>query len=83
VIYRIRVRGHLDMSWQSWFAPLHICHESGGTTLLWGSLPDQSALYGVLLKLDRLGLTLLSLQGTDAVHDAAVGPTDGSLKPRR
>ena len=60
--YCIRIKGHLDSSWQSWFAPLHIEHETAGTTVLSGSLPDQAALYGALLKLDRLGLTLLGLE---------------------
>ena len=59
--YHIRIKGHLDASWQQWFVPLQIGLEPSGTTILFGSLPDQAALYGVLLKLDRLGLTLLSL----------------------
>ena len=60
--YRIRIRGHLDLSWQDWLAGLQIAHEPSGTTLLSGSLPNQAALFGVLLKLNRLGLTLLSLE---------------------
>lgn len=60
--YQIEVKGHLDSSWESWFAPLHIRHLEAGTTTLSGPLPDQAALYGVLLKIDRLGLTLLALE---------------------
>ena len=60
--YRLRIKGHLDLSWQSWFMGLAIEHEAAGTTVLSGSLPDQAALYGALLKLDRLGLTLLGLE---------------------
>ena len=60
--YQIRIRGHLDLSWQDWLAGLRIVHEPSGTTLLCGPLPDQAALFGVLLKISRLGLTLLSLE---------------------
>jgi hypothetical protein len=70
VHYHICVKGHLDSSWQDWFAPMQIGHEPSGTTILSGQLPDQAALYGVLLKLDRLGVTLLSLESGEAPHDA-------------
>lgn len=60
--YQIRVEGHLDLSRQEWFEGLELRHETSGTTLLIGVLPDQAALYSVLLKISRLGLTLLSLE---------------------
>jgi len=60
--YAIRVQGHLDPSWQDWLACLQIVHEPSGSTLLSGPLSDQAALFGVLLKINRLGLTLLSLE---------------------
>jgi len=72
--YHIRIKGHLDASWQQWFVPLQIGLEPSGTTILFGSLPDQAALYGVLLKLDRLGLTLLSLEGDEVGYDARDPP---------
>ena len=72
--YHIRIKGHLDASWQQWFVPLQIGLEPSGTTILFGSLPDQAALYGVLLKLDRLGLTLLSLEASEAGHDKPKPP---------
>lgn len=58
---RIRVKEHLDGSWQDWFEGLQITHEQTGTTLFSGSLRDQAALYGVLLKIRQLGLSLLWL----------------------
>lgn len=67
--YLIRVKGHLDLSWQAWFAPLQIAHEANTTTLS-GCLPDQAALYGVLLKVDRLGLTLLGIESGETTTDA-------------
>lgn len=59
---RIRINEHLDPSWQAWLGDLEIAHEVEGTTLLSGQLSDQAALYGVLLTIRRLGLSLLSLE---------------------
>ena len=68
--YRIRIKDHIDPSWQTWLAHLEIVHESEGTTLLIGHLSDQAALYGVLLTIRRLGLSLLSLEtGEDSAHE--------------
>lgn len=58
----IRVKGHLDQSWQQWLEGLQIEHEPDGTTRLFGTLQDQPALHGVLTKIARLSLTLLSLE---------------------
>ncbi len=60
--YDIQVQGHLDPRWSSWFAPLAIQHQADGTTLLHGALADQAALFGLLLKIRDLNLTLLSLR---------------------
>jgi hypothetical protein len=72
--YYICVNGHLDSSWQAWFAPLQIRHEPSGTTILSGQLPDQAALYGVLLKLDRLGITLIAVESGSSPLDAGQAP---------
>jgi hypothetical protein len=61
----IRIKGHLDPSWQQWLENLQIAHEEGGTSWLSGTLPDQAALYGVLQKIDRLSLRLLSLERSE------------------
>jgi hypothetical protein len=63
--YRIRVQGHLDPSWQNRFGGLRIEQLSG-------FLPDQAALHGVLLRIIRLGLTLLSLETSEASGDDEV-----------
>jgi hypothetical protein len=62
--YIIRVKGHLDPFWQAWFENLLITHESDGTTRLSGPILDRAALYGILLKMCDLGLTLLSLEAS-------------------
>lgn len=74
--YRIRIKGQLDRSWQSWFAPLQIDYEAPDTTTLSGTLPDQSALYGVLLKIDRLGVTLISVESSEALQAARIAAED-------
>jgi hypothetical protein len=67
---RIRITWHLDSSWEASFDDLRIVHEAEGTTLLVGHLPDQAALYGVLLTIRRLGLSLLSLETSeDSTHE--------------
>ena len=62
----IRVKGHLDPSWQDWFEGLEIMPEQEGTTLFSGSLEDQAALHGILTKIRGLGLDLLSLETSEA-----------------
>jgi hypothetical protein len=61
----IRIQGHLDPTWQEWLEGLEIVHEEGGTSRLSGTLPDQAALFGVLIKIDHLSLTLLSLERSE------------------
>lgn len=63
--YRIRIQGHLSPTFQDRFGGLCIEQQEAGTTLLSGTLPDQAALYGVLLQLIRLGLVLLSLETSE------------------
>lgn len=64
----IRVKGHLDPTWREWLEGLQIVHEAGGTSRLFGTLQDQPALYGVLTKIGRLNLTLLSLESGDLTN---------------
>ena len=59
--YRIRIQGHLAPFWQDRFEGLRIEQQEAGTTLLSGALPDQAALQGLLLRIVRLGLVLLSV----------------------
>ena len=59
--YQIVIAGHLDKQWEEWFAPLKLTQLSNGTTHLCGWLADQGVLFGILNKLYRLNLTLLSL----------------------
>jgi hypothetical protein len=59
--YRIVVEGRLDERWSDWFEGLTIIPQASGQTLLSGPIPDQSALFGILLKIRDLGLSLISV----------------------
>ena len=63
--YRIRVQGHIDPRWSAWFDGMTITHATGGASVLTGRLRDQAELYGLLLKLQKLNLPLLSLDRMD------------------
>lgn len=65
--YMIRIRGRLGATALSAF-PTMGWEVRGGDTVLTGSLEDPSAVYGVLARIEALGLEVLELR-----H---VGPTD-------
>ncbi len=64
-VYEIRVEGHLAERWSEWFDGLAICPRPGGETVLSGPLSDQSALFGVLNKIQALHLVLVSVERRD------------------
>jgi hypothetical protein len=57
----IRVEGQIDKSWSDWLGGLVIEHITAKETLLTGTVPDQTALYGLLTKLRDMGLPLISV----------------------
>jgi hypothetical protein len=58
--YQIRLKGTLDFSWSEWFDGFTITAQ-GDETILVGVVPDQSALHGILAKINDLGLSLISI----------------------
>ncbi|HEY4384689.1 MAG TPA: hypothetical protein VGN34_09475 [Ktedonobacteraceae bacterium] len=70
---QICVKGHLNPSWQPWLEGLHITHQGDGTSRLSGILQDQAALYGVLLTIRRLGLSLLELTTSEVLPHSQTG----------
>lgn len=72
MIYRIKVKGHLDRRWTEWFGGLTITLEDNGETLLTGQVADQAALHGLLRKVRDLGLPLISV--SRAQTDQIDGP---------
>jgi hypothetical protein len=75
--YEIRLRGRLDSRWAAWFDGLSLTNESDGTTIIYGPVVDQAALYGLLQKVRDLGLPLVSV--TQVQPDKPNGPT---IEPR-
>ena len=63
--YEIRIKDHLDESWEDWFDGLTISHQENGDTLLTGHIADQVALHGVLNRLRDLGIQLISIIPVD------------------
>ena len=59
--YNIRVKGHLGPTWSDWFEGLTITNLPHGEAELIGTLADQAALHGVLLRIRDLGLPLVSV----------------------
>jgi hypothetical protein len=59
--YTIIVKGYLDLEWRDWFDDLDIVHTGDGNTSLSGMIADQAALYGVLKRINNLGLSLISV----------------------
>jgi hypothetical protein len=59
--YEIRVMGHLADRWAAWFDGMTLTRQPDGTTVLHGPVADQSALHGLLRKVDDLGLPLVSV----------------------
>ena len=69
--YEIRVEQHLDASYADWFGGLSIrigFLRDRPITVLSGVLSDQSALHGVLNRLQAMGLTLLEVVRLDVIH---------------
>jgi hypothetical protein len=60
-IYEIRIQGRLDQRWSSWFDGLILSYEGDDITVLRGSLVDEAALHGVLIKVRDLALPLLAV----------------------
>lgn len=77
-VYEICVEGHLSKRWSEWLACMELTHEADGTTTLYGGLPDQTALHGVLQKIRDLNLKLISCKKIDVDSEDISGET---LKP--
>jgi hypothetical protein len=89
VNYRIRVRGRFGRTMRAAFPGLH-AQTRGGDTVLSGVLPDQAALFGVLARVEALGLELLEVRrvpgsggGESPAEVTPPHPADGDAGPSR
>ena len=69
--YEIRIKGHLDSRWASWFEGFSVSLEENGESLLTGPVVDQAALYGLLRKVRDLGMPLLAVTVIEPAKRAA------------
>jgi len=60
-LYCIQVQGVLSADWQGWFNGMRM-EDDGRITTLQGIVPDQPALFGLLIKIRDLGLIILSVR---------------------
>jgi hypothetical protein len=59
--FEIRVKGHLSANWSDWLEGLELTPLESDEMVLGGTIVDQAALMGILNKLNRLNLTILSV----------------------
>ncbi len=67
--YELRIGGHLDEHWSTWFDGFTITHEEDGTTTLRGVVTDQSELHGLLAKVRDLGASLISVMPAEVADE--------------
>ena len=63
--YRIRISGYIANGWSDYmagFREVHTQEDGSNVTELTGIVPDQSALFGLLLHIRDLGLPLISVE---------------------
>jgi hypothetical protein len=63
--YEIRLAGQLPSNWTDWCGGFTRTVLETGETVLSGSVPDQSALIGLLSAICQMNLTLLSVRHLD------------------
>lgn len=71
--YEIRIEGVLDGRWAAWFDGLQL-RSDGTETVIFGPLPDQPALHGVLAKVRDLGMCLISVRRLDPDEAGRTAP---------
>jgi hypothetical protein len=62
--YPITIQGHLTPDWAAVFDGMQVICLPDGNTLITGNMPDQAALYGLLMRLRDLDLTLISIDSS-------------------
>jgi hypothetical protein len=69
----ITVKKRIDFNWSEWFEGMTIEHTDQDETILSGTVIDQAALYGLLMKLRNLGLSLVSVNSVATESDPERG----------
>jgi hypothetical protein len=69
----IRIKGHVDRDWSNWILGPTTAQTEQGETVLTGTVRDRSALYGLLSRLEDMGLQLNSVV-TDTTNSEHAQP---------
>jgi hypothetical protein len=64
---RIVIKGHLDKQWTNHFEGMEISYEAGSTVLS-GTLKDDSHLHGILEIIRNLNLSLISVNPVEDLN---------------
>lgn len=67
--YTVIIKGHLGQRLQAAFPEMNCTPQPDGTTVIAGSLSDQAAAFGMLSTIERLGLTLISIQSNPSEQE--------------
>jgi hypothetical protein len=68
-VYEIKVKGHIDEAWSSWFEDMAIttgfAEDGNPVTTFTGLIVDQAALHGVIAKIRDIHMPLISVNQVD------------------
>jgi hypothetical protein len=79
--FQIRIKGQLTSDWVDWLDGLEMTCLENGEMALSGTITDQAALMGILAKLHRLNLTILSVNELIEGITTPNTTLNGSLRP--
>ncbi len=76
--YEICIEGKLDSSWAEWFEGLDLKDCGEKCTILFGRIPDQAALLGILNKLCGLNIPVVSVNEVDEEKEGGAEAPGGA-----
>jgi hypothetical protein len=59
--YEIKIEGHLDEARLAGWGEMRVSLSSEGQTLISGRIADQAALFGILIRIRDMGVSLISV----------------------
>ena len=79
-VYEIKVRGHIDEAWSSWFEDMAIttgfAEDGTPVTTFTGQLIDQATLHGVLARIRDINMPLISVRPVNTINQVEMDPQD-------